>query len=717
LVSGCKKEQAAAVAGTSAAKSVTAATSVSRAAGLGFAAHLPTSTEAYFGTLNLPAHAKALKETNYFKDLSAFLDDRVPAPAAGAVPDAPIKPKALDKLAWNDFFISLGKGSAKSLASLQKFSAFYSELSYRALMSGSQLPKTPPPTTPPGIEPEKPSVGDLPGNLTKNPVFAALFADPELVKRVADALVDLELPPIMIGIHADKPDEVLKQLIPEDLLANVRKKAKVSQVTTALSGQFTLIEGTGKDVYTDELKKTYLALLPPEAAELLPMFESAYTTMQSKKVALAYGTVGGYVVVTIGSNRPDLDFVVEPATSLAARPEFSVMTPFQAKDLTAVMFMEGATLQAMQNPEPLQPIMRGLLAGLKQSPVFGGMAKALEPKVAALAPIEHQLHAKPLTTLVGVGWWDKGLHMEFDGGVSPKGIEGAKPLKFASLIDDPDALLAVNYHGDPQTAAIARAYMEALADVLRTAGLELAKANFFGEQGTKMASWIDLEIVPQLVSFYNASKTMYARGVGNEHAWVLDLGGHMPALPGLPPPDPKGGTKMLRVAGVDEVLDRKLISDSWTQMEAALTGMAKAFPMLGGQGLPAAETSSKSGMNFSAYALPFDSEDLLLCASVGDKVCMLGTSKSQQEDIAARLLRAAPSPDTPTALWRLSWPKVREAVKTFAPEAPAAPAADNMKAVSKWMAPLGEMRGRFWIEAGHVRNSFSWDMKDTTKFD
>ena len=40
-----------------------------------------------------------------------------------------------------------------------------------------------------------------------------------------------------------------------------------------------------------------------------------------------------------------------------------------------------------------------------------------------------------------------------------------------------------------------------------------------------------------------------------------------------------------------------------------------------------------------------------------------------------------------------------------------------MKAATKWMEPLGDLRGRMWIESGRVRNSISWEMKDTIKFD
>lgn len=702
MVSGCKKQpEAATTTGAAETKPVAgAAAPVARAANLGFASHLPANTEAYFGTVNLKAHAVALKESNYFKDITAFMDDRVPAPAAGS-PLKNLKAKGLlDQLEWEDMFVSMGKGGAKSLGNLMKFSSLYKEFSYRTLMRGASA-----------------SAGAAGGPMQGMDPFKllGLLDDPELVKRAADIISELELPPVMIGWRFNNPEEALKKLMAQTDLSETRAKAKVSLVTTSLSGHFTVMEVAAKDGFTDELKKRLLSLLPPESASLKPVLESTFAALQAKRFTVTYGTAGGYVIFAIGSTRPDLEFITDGGASLTARPEFSVMTPYQGKDTAAVMYVEGGTLQALQDPEPMQPIVRGLLAGLKQSPVFSGMAKALEPKAAALAPLERKMHETPFTTLVGVGWWDKGLHMEFDGGISPKGLEGSKQLKFASLVTDPNVVMAANYHGDVQSSAALRDYVEAWAALLRMAGLELAKANLFGEQGEKMSTWIDLEIVPQLVAFYNASKTMYGKALGNEHAWVVDLGGRMPALPGMPPPSPGVETKMLRLVAIDDVTDRKLIGDSWTQMNTSLNGVAKAFPMLAGQVLPQPEISSKAGAAFYNYQLPFESDDLTLCSSVSDKVFMVGTSKALQEDIAGRLLRAAPSADTSTMLWRVSWPNMRTAIKGFAPEAPAAE--DNIKALSKWMAPLGEMRGRVWIEAGHVRNSISWELKDTTKFD
>ncbi len=706
LVPGCKKPQAGAAVAATAVASPTVATPSSWAVHserLGFIAHLPADTEACFTTLNRPAHMAALKETNYYKDLTAFLDDKTPAPAAGtnagegAAKKGTAMPKVLQNLMEGDVFFSLGKGAAKSLAGMQQLSSIYTELTYRGIMAG---------VTP----------GAKPGSADLEKMLGGAAKDPDLAKRVVAALAEAQVPPMMMGMRTEKPEEALKELLPDALLSEVKKRAKVSQVSTNLNGKFTLIEATGRDLLTDEMKKSWLSSLPPDAAPALPDITKALDTLQAKPVTLAYGTAGGWVIVSLSSDRPALEFANDASTSLVSRPEFSSLATYEGKNLLAVFFAEGSTLQSLQNPEPLQPMARGVLGGLKESPMFAGMAKKLEGKVAALSGLEHKLYDRPMTTMAGAAWWDKGLHMEIEGGLSPKGLEAGKPLKFSSLLDEPGTIAAVDYHGDPQMSATLRAYVEGWAEVLHAAGLELAKANMFGEQGVKTAEWADKEIIPHVVAYYNGTKTLFTKAVGNEHAWVVDLGGHMPAIPGLPAPDPKADLKMVRIAAVDDMADRKLVEESWLQMNGALNNLVKAFPMLNMQKLPDPDSSNAPGITSYFYAFA-DSDDLVPCVSVGDKQFMLGTSKNQQEVIASHLMRAVPSSVPSTARWRISFANLREAVRTFSPAVPAPATADSVKTVTRWMEPFGDLRGRLWIEAGRVRNSVSWDVKDTTKFD
>jgi len=348
-LAGCKKDEEAdgdAVQGVI-PKGVVADASMS-AAQLGFALHLPADTEAYFGTLNLPKHLAGMKDSNWAKDLNAFLDDKTPAPSAANAAPPPATPANLLASLWGqDFFVALGKGAATALKPWQAVSAIQSELQYQALMQGT--------------------VGSAAKDSKPEQMIARLLGNTPLLQRTADLIATLSLPPVMLGVKTDKPDDLLKQLVPDALLEPMKARARVSLVTTA-AGKFTLIEGTFAALLTDELEKTLLEGIPTEQAEARSIVAQALDAVQAKPFCLAYGAAHGHLLVALGTERPDLDFNPDAANALTARPELSFVTPYAARNLVALTFIEAGVLDAAQNPEPLQPMIRGVLPVRRAAP-------------------------------------------------------------------------------------------------------------------------------------------------------------------------------------------------------------------------------------------------------------------------------------------------------------------------------------------------------------
>jgi len=693
---GCKREEAA---DTGEAKGIIPqgdsmlADPSSIANQLGFAAHLPAETEGYFGTLNLTTHLAGLKDSNWAKEVDAFLDDKTPAPSAAKADGPPAASAMLASLWGQDFFVALGKGTAESLKPWQAVSAINTELQYLTMMQGT--------------------VGSAATGTKAEQWIAKLLGNTALLKRAADLVSTLSLPPVLLGVKTDKPDEMLGQLVPTALLEQAKTKAKVSQVTS-VSGKFMMVEGTFAALLTDEVEKALLDSLPAEQAEVRSVAATALDAVQAKPFCLAYGTAHGHLIVALGAGRPNLDFSADATSSLLSRPELSFVTPYVSKSLLAITFLEAGVLEAGQNPEPLQPMVRGVLAGLKSSPTFGSLAAALEPKVQDLGALERAVSQRKPTTAVGIAWWENGLRVELKGGPSPEGKEATKPLRFAPLLDDPSVLLGLVYHGDPARNAKVRALVEAWAALLHSSAQELVKTGLGGKDGPAIAAWGEKDVVPPLVSFYNGSKTLYQQGTGDEHAWLIDLGGKVPPLPLLPQKSGEAPPKMLRIAALDQVTNRELVAHNWAQMEQSLSQALRAFPQLGMTELPPAEPSNAPG-GIRTYAYPIfpDADDLVPCASISDTMLMLGTSKAQQADLATRLLRDKPVTDLTTLRWRVNFPAVREAVKSFAIGA----AADNLRPTMKWLSPLGNASGRLWIEAGNVRQTITIEVKDTVRYD
>ena len=666
---------------------------------LGFLAKLPPDTEAYVGALNLPSHLESMKGSNWAKEVNAFLDDKTPAPSA-AQGNAPDLRNALAQLWGRDFFLSVGKGGAKALGTWQQLYTIQSELSGLAYAQGY--------TGTVAKEGEPAAVS----------VVQQLLGSLDLLKRCGDLVTQAELPPLMLGIQTEKPDEVLKQLVPDDLLKQLKTKARVTQVTIRGDGHFTLIEGTLGSVLTDAMKKEAIAKVPAENKEVQAIVTKALDELQKKTFALAFGSVDGYLLVAVGATRPNFEFVTDPTKSLLMRAELSFIQPHVGKNLVAVGFAQADVLETLRQEESITAVARGAIAGLKEHPMFGGMAKQIEPKIAELSKLERELAGKKLTTATGIAWWDGGLHMETKGGQSTEGLKPDTVLKFSPLLNDASTVVGVAYQGNPESSAKLRQLVEGWSVVLHEGAHELVKTGLGGKDGPEIAKWVDSDIVPKAVDFYTGSKTLFEKGTGDEHAWIIDLGGKVPPLPIFPTKPDAPAPKMLRLAALDEVTDRKAIAANWDKMQTSLNTMAAAFPLLAGAKLPEPDTRNQpGGLTTYAYTFLSDVEDLVPVASVSDKVLMIGTSSSQHGELSTRLIKAKPDTTPSIAQWRINFAAIREAVKTFSTTNATPTNADQMKSTVKWLAPLGTATGRAWIEAGNVRHSITIEVKDVLRYD
>ena len=704
VLSACKKKQAEALAESAPDTSGIPAEAVvmppqASASKLGFLAKLPPDTEAYVGMLNLPAHLDAMKGSNWAKEVNAFLDDKTPAPSA-TQSGAPDLRNALAQLWGRDFFLSVGKGGAQALGTWQQLSTIQSELSGLAYAQGY--------------------MGSVTKEAESSPasMVTQLLGSLELLKRFGDLVAQAELPPLMLGIQTENPDEVLKQLVPDDLMKQLKTKARVSQVTIRGDGRFTLVEGTLASVLTDAMKKEALAKVPADLKEVQAIVAKALDDLQKKNFALAYGSIDGYLLVAMGAARPSFEFATDPAKSLLARAELSFIQPHTGKNLVAVGFAQADVLEALRQEESVTAVARGLVAGLEDHPMFGGMAKQIAPKITELSKLERELAAKKLTTATGIAWWDKGLHIETKGGQSTEGLKSDKALKFAPLLDDSSTVVGMAYQGNPESSAKLRQLVEGWSAVLHEGAHELVKAGLGGKDGPEIAKWVDSDIVPKVVDFYTGSKALFGKGTGDEHAWIIDLGGKVPPLPIFPTKPDAPAPKMLRLAALDDVTDRKVIAANWDKMQTSLNTIASAFPLLAGSKLPDPETRNQPG-GLTTYAYTFlpGVDDLVPVASVSDKVLMMGTSSSQHGELSTRLIKAKPDTTPSIAQWRINFAAIREAVKTFSTTSAEPTNADQMKSTVKWLSPLGAASGRAWIEAGNVRHSIAIEVKDVLRYD
>ena len=159
----------------------------SQAEKLGFIAKLPPTTQLYFGTLNMKRHLEQVSQTTFFNEVTAYLDDKTPAPTKDA---KSAEPGAGLPLVWSDdAFIAAGPGTVEVLAVLGELARENNLELYRKLASLW-----------------------LPADEEKNPV-------PDHLDALLLKLQDLSVPEITIGLRAADAEAGLKGILTPALKA------------------------------------------------------------------------------------------------------------------------------------------------------------------------------------------------------------------------------------------------------------------------------------------------------------------------------------------------------------------------------------------------------------------------------------------------------------------------------------------------------------------
>lgn len=665
---------------------------IANAGRLGMAARMPKSTELFIGTANFKAQREALEKTEYWKTLNAFLQDNKPASdkkeeALNALQDVKVE----------DFFIAWGKGSSPALKWVTDLNRIYSEYTYRTLITGIAG----------GAGKE--------GGSSAQAMLASAAASPALIAEACALLERVELMPIVLGVKTADPAKLLNELIPADnpplWLGGLLK----GDLTTQTGGKFTTYQGTFGIWLTEQVQKDWVAGVESSIQDptLIARLKAALAKVANVKFSLAFGTQDGYAIAAGGPDLHHLEFAAKPADSILALPELGYAASKADKDILGLFHADASVLKAAQNDQPLTPALRGALNGLTATPVFSALAKQIEPKLEALSVTEKAFFKRNFTTASAILWWDNGLHMDAAGGVTPENTLVTAPLKFGALLDTPGALLTAVGHAPASNAG--RAYFESWMDLIYTAVGGFIQTGLGGDQALGIYALVDKGAIPPLKDMYNASKALYQKSLGTESALVIDLHGQVPMIPGVTPVDgPPPGAWLPRIASVNDLIDRPLLSQSWQKMETSLNQGLKTVPIPVVNLSPI--SSDKNGVSTWFYPLPMGGNDLLPCASVNDKIFILGSSKNLNESLALRLSQQ-PAPALTGTYYRVSFSALRAFLKDLNGAALPGVKTENASTALPWLAPFQDLRGHVWQEGSVLRNSFDWEIKDTKKYD
>jgi hypothetical protein len=519
-------------------------------------------------------------------------------------------------------------------------------------------------------------------------MLEAALHDAQVLEALILWLERFEMLPVMIGVASPEPEKVLQMVSNELRLPEWLGYAPQSRIITTQGEQITVHEVAMDQILTVDRRREWLEALAkavPLPPEMRNRVARGLDVLARKKwvLALGLGKERAYVAVAKSTEQVRLANAVED--SMLSRPEMRMLDANAVRSLGLIGCWEGVFVDALQSEEPFQPMVRGLLAGLQSEKLFAGMARRLELVMVDQALAERAFYHGDHTNGALVAWWEGGLQAEWAGGMSAGSVAAlSKPSMFTALLDD--AALVLGVSGQSTANGAGRGYFEA---------------------------W--MKTAHAVVNVYDGTKTVWQKGLGSDGAFILDVGGKMPALPGLPP----GGqdVPLPRLALLQEMKNRELIGLSWQDMGPALQQLMKGVPAPQPLELPKAMRRERDGVTSYFFPMPFESEDLLLCVSLTEKWFMAGTSRGQEGQFEKNLSQPG------LALWpgmrvKLSCTKLREFLRLFAKvRGQGGTDVSALKKTMEWLEPLEVMEMRAWGAGGVGRGAVSWKMHDIVSYD
>ena len=460
-------------------------------------------------------------------------------------------------------------------------------------------------------------------------------ANPYNLKSMLPFLKTLELPPVIAGfkmgaqkaeLNADI-DKAEKNLPPGvdlttfNLDGNLPFKSIVVVVGKVLPAPY---QGMLKNMVSQSITD------PTEA-------DATYQALLTRRLEIAYGYVGDYFIVSIGTDHAHLKLAANFGESVLSRPEVAVAANYADKPLLSFCWSSAELMAGMQRKIQLSPYYEQLKQEINRS-LAPADAQKLETDLKRLDGEADAVFTQSFTPMVGVTYRDHGLRGETFGGIKPTGNTAS--VKF-STVPPADTFLWIDSVSNPVTTAAFRTWFEDLSttsyDTFQRIGLPLLS----NTQQLQFSMFQTMGL-PKLTELYKISRDQFAKSLGSETAFALDLNGEIPALPMIPAPFHDGG-RMFRLAYLSDVQDRALLGQSWNgylKLARDISQMIPQAALLPG-GIPDATNEVVDGVTLSYYQPPLQTGDLLPNIATTDKTFVMSTSRAYSLALTKSAVKAA----------------------------------------------------------------------------
>jgi hypothetical protein len=464
----------------------------------------------------------------------------------------------------------------------------------------------------------------------------------EAAPEMIPALVKCEVPPLFFAFKAVKAKADIDGAVDQFL------KTAAAQLPAGVElGQFKLDDRHDFRTITFTAKKFIAAFqeakLQVQLTEMLgdeAKAKEAMTALLAKRAELAWGWVDDYLLISIGQDHNHLKFAPGDAGSALAIPVVARRAAqFLARRPMSLTYASGTMFAKLARPMDLSGPFHSLTEELR------GIIKpehidAMRADVKRIEGRAKDIFTANYDPAVRVDFWEGGIHCETFGGARQKMFEPGKPLALAGLFS-PTVFLLANSRANPATSA-------KIADLIEeVTGTGLGWYEKYGRtmvpEGERQgAATVEAIAIPMLKDLWRAGRVL-GKALGDESAFVMDLSGAMPKLPGLPPVTADG--KVPRLAWVWELKDRAAVGEAWKGFEKIIKQLAALVPPgAGAPPVPEAQVKKEGDVELHFMPLPIPTDDLLPHIAITKDRWMISSSPSFSKELASRPAATAGAP-------------------------------------------------------------------------
>jgi hypothetical protein len=629
VATSCKKEEAS----TSAPAPSTAASGVAtpetppetpaitlsaeeRAAKFGIVKHLPKETESLFTVYNGSDIAKRFKKTQIWKLIQE---------EGGIVGEDETDegPSGVGALLGREVFIASGKGSSEQVGHLlqlnRRFSFFQGKLfaSMMALAAAGDSASA--------------ASAQLGSELPLE-----LLNDPESGVALLDKLT---MPPLYVGFKTAEADreQVATQVATVVGYLQMAGDQFIEPVEfESAGGKFNgyRILGEALSAELDRDRDSVAKDIGDENASKL------IAAIAKKKLVIASGTVGEYVIFFMGANESDCQLVTDPNEGFAASQDLGFADAYAEKELMALAYNADAFAKQLAGAgDGIKDMVAGFRDGIANAE---GLGETRDIQAMLQLVVDRGTALEKLTTgdTTGiVSFFEEGLKVETFGGVDSGAVDWKAENRLGALGKADDVAIFANFTSDAAYDEKAMDYAESLVETgyaiakQFSANPKLAENPDFVQfqQGFAM---FDAKFRVDVVNIIDALRGDLADGVGKESAIVVDMKGGVPTVPGLPQEVVDQG-KFIRASWISPVVDRSKIQSSWTKINDSTTNVLKTVTEMGFGEIPMQKPLSSEKDEFKTwfFPMPFFNDDFVPSVTVSDKWFVASTSKTHAVEL------------------------------------------------------------------------------------